>query len=324
VINAIIELAEHAAKEPWPLPEPSAEAAALKTRSTLWPAPAITEAYKIVDKGARHDAVDAAKSAAMEPIKAEGLDARKGKAASRPGSRRGPRRHPGYRPPHRRPRHQDRPPIIAEVGILPRAHGSSLFTRGETQALCVATLGTGQDEQIVDALEGEYRSSFMLHYNFPPYSVGEAGRMGSPGRREIGHGKLAWRALHPMLPEKEKFPYTMRVVSEITESNGSSSMATVCGGSLALMDAGVPLKRPVAGIAMGLIKEDHGFAVLSDILGDEDHLGDMDFKVAGTEVGVTSLQMDIKITSITPEIMQIALAQARDGVCTFWARWRRR
>ena len=204
-------------------------------------------------------------------------------------------------------------PIIAEVGILPRAHGSSLFTRGETQALCVATLGTGQDEQIVDALEGEYRSNFMLHYNFPPYSVGEAGRMGSPGRREIGHGKLAWRALRPMLPEKDKFPYTMRVVSEITESNGSSSMATVCGGSLALMDAGVPLKRPVAGIAMGLIKEDHGFAVLSDILGDEDHLGDMDFKVAGTEAGITSLQMDIKITSITPEIMQIALAQARDG-----------
>ena len=203
--------------------------------------------------------------------------------------------------------------IIGEVGILPRAHGSALFTRGETQALCVATLGTGQDEQVIDALEGERREHFMLHYNFPPYSVGEAGRMGSPGRREIGHGKLAYRAMRPVLPEKGVFPYTLRVVSEITESNGSSSMATVCGTSLALMDAGVPLKRPVAGIAMGLIKEDRGFAVLSDILGDEDHLGDMDFKVAGTELGVTSLQMDIKITSITADIMKIALEQAREG-----------
>ncbi len=203
--------------------------------------------------------------------------------------------------------------IVAEVGVLPRAHGSALFTRGETQALCVATLGTGQDEQIIDCLEGEYRENFLLHYNFPPYSVGEAGRMGSPGRREIGHGKLAWRAIHPLLPKKEDFPYTLRVVSEILESNGSSSMATVCGTSLALMDGGVPLKRPVAGIAMGLIKEDRAFAVLSDILGDEDHLGDMDFKVAGTEAGVTSLQMDIKITSITPEIMKIALDQAKEG-----------
>jgi len=202
---------------------------------------------------------------------------------------------------------------VAEVGILPRAHGSALFTRGETQAFVVATLGTAQDEQIVDALAGEYREHFMLHYNFPPYSVGETGRMGSPGRREIGHGKLAWRAVHPLLPSKDEFPYTLRLVSEITESNGSSSMATVCGSSLALMDAGVPLKRPVAGIAMGLIKEDRGFAVLSDILGDEDHLGDMDFKVAGTEQGVTALQMDIKITSITPEIMQVALGQAREG-----------
>jgi polyribonucleotide nucleotidyltransferase len=203
--------------------------------------------------------------------------------------------------------------IVAEAGFLPRAHGSSLFTRGETQAMVVATLGTGQDEQIIDALVGESRSSFMLHYNFPPYSVGEAGRVGSPGRREIGHGKLAWRALRPLLPTKDEFPYTIRLVSEITESNGSSSMATVCGGSLAMMDAGVPLKRPVAGIAMGLIKEGDDFAVLSDILGDEDHLGDMDFKVAGSQNGVTSLQMDIKITSITPEIMQIALDQARDG-----------
>ena len=204
-------------------------------------------------------------------------------------------------------------PISCEVGLLPRTHGSALFTRGETQALVVTTLGTGQDEQIIDALEGEYRSHFMLHYNFPPYSTGEAGRMGSPGRREIGHGKLAWRAVHPLLPVKENFPYTVRVVSEITESNGSSSMATVCGTSLSLMDAGVPLGRPVAGIAMGLIKEKTDFAVLSDILGDEDHLGDMDFKVAGTEKGITALQMDIKITSITEEIMKIALHQAQGG-----------
>jgi polyribonucleotide nucleotidyltransferase len=204
-------------------------------------------------------------------------------------------------------------PIVAQVGVLPRAHGSALFTRGETQALVVATLGTGEDEQIIDALEGEYRENFMLHYNFPPYSVGEVGRMGSPGRREIGHGKLAWRAIRPLLPAKDDFPYTIRVVSEITESNGSSSMATVCGSSLSLMDAGVPLPRPVAGIAMGLIKEESEFAVLSDILGDEDHLGDMDFKVAGTAQGVTSLQMDIKITSITAEIMKIALGQAREG-----------
>jgi polyribonucleotide nucleotidyltransferase len=204
-------------------------------------------------------------------------------------------------------------PIVCEVGILPRTHGSALFTRGETQALVVATLGTGEDEQYIDALEGTYKETFMLHYNFPPYSVGEVGRMGSPGRREIGHGKLAWRAIHPVLPDRETFPYTIRVVSEITESNGSSSMATVCGSSLAMMDAGIPLRRPVAGIAMGLIKEEGDFAVLSDILGDEDHLGDMDFKVAGTSEGVTSLQMDIKITGITEEIMKVALDQARAG-----------
>ncbi len=204
-------------------------------------------------------------------------------------------------------------PIVVEVGVLPRAHGSALFTRGETQALVVVTLGTGQDEQIINALEGGYREHFMLHYNFPPYSVGEVKRMGSPGRREIGHGKLAWRALRPMMPGKDRFPYTVRVVSEITESNGSSSMATVCGGALALMDAGVPMERPVAGIAMGLIKEGGRFAVLSDILGDEDHLGDMDFKVAGTATGITALQMDIKITSITQEIMKVALDQAKDG-----------
>ncbi|GAA5106015.1 polyribonucleotide nucleotidyltransferase [Bartonella jaculi] len=204
-------------------------------------------------------------------------------------------------------------PIQSEVGILPRTHGSALFTRGETQAIVVATLGTGEDEQYVDSLTGMYKETFLLHYNFPPFSVGETGRLGSPGRREIGHGKLAWRAIHPMLPTKESFPYTIRAVSEITESNGSSSMATVCGTSLALMDAGVPLARPVAGIAMGLIKEGERFAVLSDILGDEDHLGDMDFKVAGTENGITALQMDIKIDGITEEIMKIALEQAKGG-----------
>src|SRR5690606_1722598 len=204
-------------------------------------------------------------------------------------------------------------PIVAEAGIISRTHGSAVFTRGETQALVVATLGTAEDEQYVDALTGMYKETFMLHYNFPPYSVGETGRMGSPGRREIGHGKLAWRAIHPVLPGPEQFPYTLRVVSEITESNGSSSMATVCGTSLALMDAGVPLAKPVAGIAMGLIKEGDRFAVLSDILGDEDHLGDMDFKVAGTREGVTSLQMDIKIAGITEEIMKVALDQAKAG-----------
>ena len=203
--------------------------------------------------------------------------------------------------------------IVTEVGLLPRTHGSALFTRGETQALVVATLGTGEDEQWIDALQGSYKESFLLHYNFPPYSVGETGRMGGTKRREIGHGKLAWRAIHPLLPKAEEFPYTIRLVSEITESNGSSSMATVCGSSLALMDAGVPIKRPAAGIAMGLILEDKRFAVLSDILGDEDHLGDMDFKVAGTDQGVTSLQMDIKIAGITEEIMKVALGQAKDG-----------
>ena len=203
--------------------------------------------------------------------------------------------------------------IVAEVGTLSRTHGSSLFTRGETQALVVTTLGSSQDSQIIDSLDGDYKENFMLHYNFPPFSVGEVGRTGSPGRREIGHGKLAWRAINPLLPSTDEFPYTIRVVSDITESNGSSSMATVCGTSLALMDAGVPLKKPVAGIAMGLIKEDKDFVVLSDILGDEDHLGDMDFKVAGTDEGITSLQMDIKITSITSNIMKVALDQALDG-----------
>ncbi len=204
-------------------------------------------------------------------------------------------------------------PIVSEVGFLPRTHGSALFTRGETQALVVATLGTGEDEQFIDALQGTYKETFLLHYNFPPFSVGETGRIGAPGRREVGHGKLAWRALHPVLPPHHEFPYTIRVVSEITESNGSSSMATVCGSSLALMDAGVPLRSPTAGIAMGLILEDKRYAVLSDILGDEDHLGDMDFKVAGTDKGVTALQMDIKISGITEEIMRVALNQAKDG-----------
>jgi polyribonucleotide nucleotidyltransferase len=313
VIQAIIELAEHAAKDPWTLPEPSAEEVSLKGRVDSLARAGLVEAYAEPDKGARHDKVDAVRAKMVEALGTDG-DAEKAKSlfhdleadVVRGGILDTGKRIDGRDTKSIRP-------IIAEVGVLPRAHGSALFTRGETQAFCVATLGTGQDEQVIDALEGEYREHFMLHYNFPPYSVGEAGRMGSPGRREIGHGKLAWRALHPLLPAKEKFPYTLRVVSEITESNGSSSMATVCGGSLSLMDAGVPLKRPVAGIAMGLIKEDRGFAVLSDILGDEDHLGDMDFKVAGTEEGVTALQMDIKITSITPEIMRIALAQARDG-----------
>jgi polyribonucleotide nucleotidyltransferase len=204
-------------------------------------------------------------------------------------------------------------PILSEVSVLPRTHGSALFTRGETQALVVTTLGTGEDEQYVDSLEGTYKQHFMLHYNFPPFSVGETGRVGAPKRRDIGHGKLAWRALHPLMPEKDKFPYTIRIVSEILESNGSSSMATVCGSSLSMMDAGVPLKAPCAGIAMGLIKEGSRFAVLSDILGDEDHLGDMDFKVAGSAAGVTSLQMDIKIAGINEEIMRVALSQAKDG-----------
>jgi polyribonucleotide nucleotidyltransferase len=314
VINAIIELAEHAAKEPWPLTEKSDEQKALAARVDALGRAGIAEAYQEKVKQARYEKVAAAKKAAAAALAAEGLDPEKAKGIFHDLEAdvvRNAILDTGIRIDGRDTRTVR--PIIAEVGILPRAHGSALFTRGETQAFCVATLGTGQDEQVVDALLGEYREHFMLHYNFPPYSVGEAGRMGSPGRREVGHGKLAWRAVHPLLPSKDKFPYTMRVVSEITESNGSSSMATVCGTSLALMDAGVPLKRPVAGIAMGLIKEDRGFAVLSDILGDEDHLGDMDFKVAGTEAGVTSLQMDIKITSITFDIMKTALEQARDG-----------
>ena len=314
VIDAIISLAEHAAKDPLPLSEPSEAAKAVADKLKAEMRGKLTEAYAETVKQARQQKVGAVKDEAKKLF--EGNDEELAAFGEQFGNLeadvvRGAILDTGKRIDGRDTRTVR--PIVAEVGVLPRAHGSSLFTRGETQALVVATLGTGQDEQIIDALEGEYREHFMLHYNFPPYSVGEVRRMGSPGRREIGHGKLAWRALRPMMPSKDKFPYTIRVVSEITESNGSSSMASVCGGSLSLMDAGVPLERPVAGIAMGLIKEGERFAVLSDILGDEDHLGDMDFKVAGTERGVTSLQMDIKITSITEEIMKVALAQAKEG-----------
>jgi polyribonucleotide nucleotidyltransferase len=313
VVAAIIELAETCARDPWNLPPPSPEKDLIEARLRDAVGPLIEAAYREVGKQDRSNRLDAAKAQVAELFADEAQHALAlklfkdvEKEIVRGAVLRGGRRIDG------RDTRTVRP-IACEVGILPRAHGSALFTRGETQSVAVATLGTGQDEQVIDALDGDYRENFLLHYNFPPYSTGEAGRMGSPGRREIGHGKLAWRAVHPLLPGKESFPYTIRVVSEITESNGSSSMASVCGASLALMDAGVPLPRPVAGIAMGLIKEPEGFAVLSDILGDEDHLGDMDFKVAGSENGVTALQMDIKITSITEEIMRIALRQAREG-----------
>src|SRR5499433_1160542 len=317
VIDAIIKLAEKAAKEPRELQV--ADNAALEKEMLALIEADLRAAYAIANKMERHTAVDAAKTKVMAHFCPEGVE----------------------NPPY--PQQQVAGvfkkieakivrwnildtgqridgrdvktvrPIVSEVGVLPRVHGSALFTRGETQALVVATLGTGEDEQFVDALQGTYKETFLLHYNFPPFSVGETRRMGGPRRREIGHGKLAWRAIHPILPAHHEFPYTLRVVSEITESNGSSSMATVCGSSLALMDAGVPMKRPTAGIAMGLILEDKRYAVLSDILGDEDHLGDMDFKVAGTEKGITSLQMDIKISGITEEIMRVALTQAKDG-----------
>jgi polyribonucleotide nucleotidyltransferase len=312
VIDAIIELAEVAAKEPRELPVEAPEAADLR-KSLSGLTKKLTAAYDIADKSARQEALAEARAEAvtMAGEEADGVLVSSIVKEMESDIVRSSILKTGQRIDGRDTKTVR--PIVAEVGLLPRTHGSSLFTRGETQALVVSTLGTGQDEQMIDALTGEYRSRFMLHYNFPPFSVGEAGRVGSPGRREIGHGKLAWRAINPLLPSKEEFPYTIRVVSEITESNGSSSMATVCGTSLALMDAGVPLARPIAGIAMGLIKEEDEFAVLSDILGDEDHLGDMDFKVAGTDAGITALQMDIKITSITPEIMDIALGQARDG-----------
>mgnify|MGYP006266609743 CR=1 FL=1 len=314
VIDSIIELAEMAANEPWDLPQSSPDEQALIDQLRAEFGEDIRKAYSIAMKQDRQAALATAKEAAKAKLVSDEVDEKQVSGAFKDFESeivRGQILDTGDRIDGRDTKTIR--PIVSEVGILPLAHGSALFTRGETQALVVATLGTGQDEQIVDALEGEYRQPFMLHYNFPPYSVGETGRIGTPGRREIGHGKLAWRAINPLMPNKEDFPYTIRVVSEITESNGSSSMATVCGTSLAMMDAGVPLQRPVAGIAMGLIKEGDRFAVLSDILGDEDHLGDMDFKVAGTESGVTSLQMDIKITSITEEIMRIALDQAREG-----------
>ena len=317
VIEAIIKLAEKAAKEPRDVAV--ADNSALEKEMLGLIENDLRAAYAIAVKMERHKAIDAVKAKVLAHYFPEGVE----------------------NPPYdqlrvlgvfkeleakivrwnildtgRRIDGRDQTsvrPIVSEVGVLPRAHGSALFTRGETQALVVATLGTGEDEQWIDALQGTYKENFLLHYNFPPFSVGETGRMGGPRRREIGHGKLAWRAIHPMLPPHHEFPYTIRLVSEITESNGSSSMATVCGSSLALMDAGVPLRRPTAGIAMGLIKEGERFAVLSDILGDEDHLGDMDFKVAGTERGITSLQMDIKISGITEEIMRVALGQAKDG-----------
>ncbi len=314
VIDAIIALAEKSAKDPYDMPEPDPQGEVVAARLAEVAEAGLREAYAITKKTERVAAVAAVKQEAMATLAEEELDleiaAKKFKGLESKVVR-GNILSTGKRIDGRST--SDVRQIDCQVGVLDRAHGSALFTRGETQALVVTTLGTGQDEQIIDALEGEYRSAFMLHYNFPPYSVGEAGRMGSPGRREIGHGKLAWRAINPMLPAHEDFPYTVRVVSEITESNGSSSMATVCGTSMALMDAGVPLKEACAGIAMGLIKDEEGIAILSDILGDEDHLGDMDFKVAGTAQGITSLQMDIKITSITEDIMKQALEQAHGG-----------
>ena len=314
VIDMIISLAEGCAKDAWDLPaSPEGQGELLEVLKARAEKP-LRDAYAITAKQERMEAVGVVKNNLMPALAEEEKDIDMAASLFKKLEKdvvRGNILKTGKRIDGRDT--STVRPIESEVGVLDRSHGSALFTRGETQALVVTTLGTGQDEQIIDAIEGEYRRNFMLHYNFPPYSVGEAGRMGSPGRREIGHGKLAWRAIRPLMPDHADFPYTVRIVSEVTESNGSSSMATVCGSSMSLMDAGVPLKRPCAGIAMGLIKEEDEFAVLSDILGDEDHLGDMDFKGAGTEEGVTSLQMDIKITSITKEIMQIALAQAKAG-----------
>ncbi|MEE9139962.1 MAG: polyribonucleotide nucleotidyltransferase [Alphaproteobacteria bacterium] len=314
VIAAIVELAEASAKEPWKVPGPPEGVDAVRDRVRELAEADLRAAYGETAKQVRQEMIAKVRTRILEAFIEEEVDAESvpglfkelEKEIVRGNILKTSKRIDGRGT-------TDIRPISCEVEVLPRAHGSALFTRGETQALVVTTLGTGQDEQIIDALEGDYREHFLLHYNFPPYSVGEVGRFGFTNRREVGHGKLGWRAIRPMLPSKLDFPYTTRVVSEITESNGSSSMATVCGASLSLMDAGVPIKRPVAGIAMGLIKEADGYAVLSDILGDEDHLGDMDFKVAGTEKGVTSLQMDIKITGITAEIMRIALEQAREG-----------
>ncbi|MDP6351913.1 MAG: polyribonucleotide nucleotidyltransferase [Alphaproteobacteria bacterium] len=313
VIDAIVELAEACAKEPWALPEPE-PTEAIDGRVAELAEADLRAAYGEQVKQMRVERLDQIRDRVAEAAEQEDLDAQLVKNRLKNLEKtivRGAVLDNGQRIDGRDTRTVR--PIVSEVGVLPMAHGSALFTRGETQAFVVTTLGTGQDEQIIDALEGEYREHFMLHYNFPPFSVGEASFLRSPGRREIGHGMLAWRAVHPLMPSKEDFPYTVRVVSEITESNGSSSMATVCGTSLSLMDAGVPLSQSAAGIAMGLIKEGERFVVLSDILGDEDHLGDMDFKVAGTGAGITSLQMDIKITGITAEIMSAALEQAREG-----------
>ncbi len=314
VIEAIISLAKKAAKEPWDLKEKDEEIKSLPSKINEDFGKEFIEAYKITEKQKRSEKLSSVRNEISEKFVSETLSPVLVSDAIKNVEKdivRGELINTGNRIDGRDTKTVR--PIVCETGVLERTHGSALFTRGETQALVVSTLGTGQDEQRIDAIDGEYTENFMLHYNFPPYSVGEVGRIGSTSRREIGHGKLAWRAIHPMLPSKEKFPYTYRVVSEITESNGSSSMATVCGTSMSLMDAGVPLERPVAGIAMGLIKENDKYVILSDILGDEDHLGDMDFKVAGTSEGITSLQMDIKITSITAEIMEEALAQAKDG-----------
>ena len=314
VIDAIINLARKAAKEPWNIPEKDEEIKNLPSEIEKNYKDKFIEAYKIQEKQKRSELLNETRTEISEKYVSEALstvivgDVTKSiekdivrSELLKTGNRIDGRDTKTVRP------------IECEVGVLERTHGSALFTRGETQALVVTTLGTGLDEQRIDAIGGEYKENFMLHYNFPPYSVGEVGRTGFTSRREIGHGKLAWRAIHPMLPSAEKFPYTYRVVSEITESNGSSSMATVCGASLSMMDAGVPIEKPIAGIAMGLIKEDSNYVILSDILGDEDHLGDMDFKVAGTKDGITSLQMDIKITSITSDIMKEALVQAKEG-----------
>ncbi|GAA4768024.1 polyribonucleotide nucleotidyltransferase [Stakelama sediminis] len=314
VVNLIIDLAEQAAKEPWEIAD-KGDQSALKAKIKDLVGSDIAAAYKKTDKSERSAALNEArakvKTAFAEAEGQEQMAAGKMLKKLEAEIVRGAILKDGSRIDGRNTK-QVRP-IEAMVHFLPRTHGSALFTRGETQAICTTTLGTKDSEQMIDGLEGLTYSHFMLHYNFPPYSVGEVGRFGAPGRREIGHGKLAWRALHRVLPSKEEFPYTIRVLSDITESNGSSSMATVCGGSLSMMDAGVPLKRPVSGIAMGLILEGDEFAILSDILGDEDHLGDMDFKVAGTSEGITSLQMDIKVAGITEEIMKVALAQANEG-----------
>ena len=316
IVDAIIQLAEKAAKDPWDVAK-GEDLDDLKKKLKKLIGKDITAAYKLTDKSARSNAINEARAKAKAFFTEEGLDAQTVMAGIKLTKKleseivRGAIIKDGKRIDGRTTT-QIRP-IEAMVGFLPRTHGSALFTRGETQSICTTTLGTKDAEQMIDGLNGVYYENFMLHYNFPPYSVGEVGRFGAPGRREVGHGKLAWRALHPVLPSKEDFPYTIRVLSDITESNGSSSMATVCGGSLSMMDAGVPLKRPVSGIAMGLILEGKEFAVLSDILGDEDHLGDMDFKVAGTEAGITTMQMDIKVAGITQEIFEVALRQAKEG-----------